>query len=255
MLEKVTRQLPVALAHIVTRERENDLTLINTIKLELEIKQLKERLNNAEREIKEKNIESSLGKSESKPVQSIGIQSNLSEIKERDDSEQDDESVSFQNRQQICTLQEKLQEFERWKEEQILQNSEFLNKVNSKIQEISASLEITRNQIEMKIADEMQTPLSSADDLEEMLTKKVHEIGKTAAANLEDIAKKIEINYNEKLQLVEKELNKLIKQYIVEKDRTYESAEVIDVSSKLIDDNESNPTQDNEAKESRNLQT
>ncbi|XP_065354537.1 cilium assembly protein DZIP1L [Calliphora vicina] len=215
-------------AQSLLKDRENDLTLINTIKLELEIKQLKERLNNAEREIKERSTESiikeisrnetvALEKHDQISVHSIGIQSNLSEIKEKDENSEDDLSSSSQSRQQLCMLQEKLQEFEKWKEEQKSQNSEFLSEVNIKLQDLSTALELTRNQMEHEVDNEKQKPTTSIKDLEILLNKKVEDIGKASATKLEEVVNKMEMNYKEKLEQLERELTKLNEQALLQK--------------------------------------
>ncbi|XP_037808405.1 zinc finger protein DZIP1L isoform X2 [Lucilia sericata] len=210
------------------KDRENDLTLINTIKLELEIKHLKERLSNAEREIKEKNTEprltngsplptETLEKSEQISVHSIGIQSNLSEIKEKDDNSDDDMSSSSQSRQQMCMLQEKLQEFEKWKEEQKIQNSKFLTEVNNKLQELGSALELTKNQMEHELDSDKQNPPSSVKDLEILLSKKLEDISKASTAKLEAVVNKLEMSYKDKLDQLERELIKIHEQSIVQK--------------------------------------
>ncbi|KAI8121851.1 hypothetical protein FF38_03989 [Lucilia cuprina] len=209
------------------KDRENDLTLINTIKLELEIKHLKERLNNAEREIKENNTESrvkngstlpteTLEKSEQISVHSIGIQSNLSEIKEKNDNSDDDLSSSSQSRQQMYMLKEKLQEFEKWKEEQKSQNSKFLTEVNKKLQELGSALELTRSQMEHELDSDKQNPTSSVKDLEILLSKKLEDISKASTAKLEAVVNKMEISYKDKLDQLERELLKLNEQSIVQ---------------------------------------
>jgi len=66
------------------RDKDTDVHLINTIKMELEIKQLKERLNAAEKNIKER----STGSKRVSPRQeqrTVGIQSNLAEPKDKDE--------------------------------------------------------------------------------------------------------------------------------------------------------------------------
>lgn len=80
----------------------DDLTLINTIKLELEIKQLKEELNKINRIEKERDNKI---EEPSKTFTSIGIQSNLDEVKDKDDSEE--------NLKSLFKKQEKM--LENWK--------------------------------------------------------------------------------------------------------------------------------------------
>ena len=201
--------------HSLLKERENDMALINTIKLELEIKQLKERLNNTEKEIKDKNIESN-NTYPTKSIEtalepkisthSIGIQSNLSEIKERDDKSDDDLSISSENRQKLCLLQEKLQDFERWKEEQKVQNSEFLTEINKKLKEFSAALEVAKNN---DMHEQKVGTSSAVENLEMLLSKRIEDIGKANASKLDEIVNKIETNYKDKLDKLEAELKKI----------------------------------------------
>lgn len=207
------------------KDRENDLTLINTIKLELEIKQLKERLSNAEREIKEKNTETNIKnvtattsyeRSEQISVHSIGIQSNLSEIKEKDDNSEDDLSSSSQGRHQLTMLEDKLQEFDKWKEEQKNQNSEFLTEINSKLQELSSALELTRKQREQDLDNGKQSSIPSIENLEIFLNKKLEDIGNASAAKLKTVVNKMELDYKVKLEQLEKELIKLNEKTILE---------------------------------------
>lgn len=207
------------------KDRENDLTLINTIKLELEIKQLKERLSNAEREIKEKNTETNIKnvtattsyeRSEQISVHSIGIQSNLSEIKEKDDNSEDDLSSSSQGRHQLTMLEDKLQEFDKWKEEQKNQNSEFLTEINSKLQELSSALELTRKQREQDLDNGKQSSIPSIENLEILLNKKLEDIGNASAAKLKTVVNKMELDYKVKLEQLEKELIKLNEKTILE---------------------------------------
>ncbi|CAO1389462.1 unnamed protein product [Diamesa hyperborea] len=94
---------------------DKDSNLINTIKLELEIKQLKERLNNSEKELMDnrktvvqecqKCIENSL-----KQFLNVGIQSNF-EVKEKDEKEKD--YIEKRDLQDILGSQ--LKQFEEWK--------------------------------------------------------------------------------------------------------------------------------------------
>lgn len=209
------------------KERENDLTLINTIKLELEIKQLKERLNNAEREIKEGHItpitrfskeQRHDDKSEKLSVQSIGIQSNLSEIKEKDENSEDDSSNSSQNRDQLCLLQEKLKEFDIWKEEQKNQNTEFLTEINNKLQDLGTALEITKNQKEPTSNNENLRLSPSVEDLEIFLSRKVEDMGKASAAKLEEVVTKMEMTYKGKIDELEKAIKKISEQPIIPKE-------------------------------------
>ncbi|CAO1405826.1 unnamed protein product [Diamesa serratosioi] len=91
---------------------DKDSNLINTIKLELEIKQLKERLNTSEKELMDnkkmeckKCLENSL-----KQYYNVGIQSNF-EVKEKDEREKD--YIEKRDLQEILSSQ--LKQFEEWK--------------------------------------------------------------------------------------------------------------------------------------------
>lgn len=216
------------LPHTQFTDRENDLALINTVKLELEIKHLKERLNNAEKEIKENNIDSrnkcpiKITESVAVPkisAQSIGIQSNLSEIKEKDDKSDDELSTSTENRQHLYLLQEKFKDFEKWKEEQKVQNSEFLMEINKKFKEFSAALEISKN---ISTHDDKLHTTSSVEDLETILSKRIEDMGKTNASKLDEIMNKIEMNCRDKLEKLEAEFKNINDKNTHCKSKTYD---------------------------------
>lgn len=109
------------------KDKDTDLHLINTIKMELEIKQLKERLNAAERNIKERGT----GSKRASPRQeqrSVGIQSNLAEHKEKDEGSeiQANESEASERKQQMTGLAERLRSFEEWQEQLKQSNEQFI---------------------------------------------------------------------------------------------------------------------------------
>ncbi|XP_050341955.1 cilium assembly protein DZIP1L [Bactrocera neohumeralis] len=221
-----------------TKEREhNDLQLINAIKLELEIKQLKERLNNAERDIRERNMTTSNSsrrgtpREPTKTVKSIAIQSELLEIKEQDDgadatlnSASTDSSEMRERKAQLNKLQTKIQEFEAWRQMQQTNNEESIAEINRKLGEIVHTLEETKTAptmtpvtatVEPKVEEERidAATLSrhgspSVEDLERLLTQKVVEIGQKSAEKLEEFVHNMEANYKEKLDELEREIKK-----------------------------------------------
>uniref|UniRef100_A0A1B0GDS2 C2H2-type domain-containing protein n=1 Tax=Glossina morsitans morsitans TaxID=37546 RepID=A0A1B0GDS2_GLOMM len=207
---------------LIAKEREHDLNLINTIKLELEIKQLKERLNNAEREIKEKSLSNSKrstpqpnrspkGTEELKSKQSIGIQSNLTELKERDDNNEN----AIDHKDQILILQEKLNDFETWKQTQKEENSEFFRDIQKKLGELTEAFEACKNQKE-KTQDEIEQEIHnvhstapSIEHLEDFLSRKVEDISKQSSDKLEKMILKLQQNYKEKLEEMQNDFKKV----------------------------------------------
>uniref|UniRef100_A0A1I8MWR6 Uncharacterized protein n=1 Tax=Musca domestica TaxID=7370 RepID=A0A1I8MWR6_MUSDO len=198
------------------KDRENDLSLINTIKLELEIKRLKERLNNAERKIKEgveatspsgtKNKCNSNTPTPIAPIatNSIGIQSNLTETKEQD--EKKDESPHIcQRAEQISNLHESLLDLSKWKEEQRHQSSECLAEINKKLKELT---EVIEQQKQHRPDELPSTSKASIDELDAWLSLKVDEISELTFGKLNEVVKRMESNYKEKLETLETELLK-----------------------------------------------
>jgi len=108
------------------RDKDTDVHLINTIKMELEIKQLKERLNAAEKNIKER----STGSKRVSPRQeqrTVGIQSNLAEPKDKDeDSGQARRSEDSERKEQLTGLAERLSSFEEWQMQLKQSNEQFI---------------------------------------------------------------------------------------------------------------------------------
>ncbi|KAI9580265.1 zinc finger protein DZIP1L [Glossina fuscipes] len=215
---KVERKLETPC--LIAKEREHDLNLINTIKLELEIKQLKERLNNAEREIKEKSLSNSKrstpqpngkGTEELKSKQSIGIQSNLTELKEKDDNNEN----AIEHKDQILILQEKLNDFETWKQTQKEENSEFFRDIHKKLSELTEAFEGCKHQKE-KAQDEIEQEIHnihstapSIEYLEDFLFRKVEDISKQSSDKLEKMVLKLEQNYKEKLKELQNDFKKI----------------------------------------------
>ncbi|XP_011189646.1 cilium assembly protein DZIP1L [Zeugodacus cucurbitae] len=222
-----------------TKEREhNDLQLINAIKLELEIKQLKERLNNAERDIRERNTAVSNSRRDTprepaKTVKSIAIQSELVETKEQDDgadatlnstSASTDSSEMRERKAQLTNLQTKIQEFEAWRQTQQTNNEESIAEINRKLGEIVHTLEEAKAAptvspvtavAETKVEEECMDAAAltrrgspSVEDLERLLTQKVVEIGQKSAEKLEEFVHNMEVNYKEKLNELEREIKK-----------------------------------------------
>uniref|UniRef100_A0A1A9V641 C2H2-type domain-containing protein n=1 Tax=Glossina austeni TaxID=7395 RepID=A0A1A9V641_GLOAU len=208
---------------LIAKEREHDLNLINTIKLELEIKQLKERLNNAEREIKEKSLSNSKRSTpqppnrspkrteELKSTQSIGIQSNLTELKEKDDN---NENV-IEHKDQILILQAKLNDFETWKQRQKEENSEFFRDIHQKLGELTEAFEACKNRKE-KTQDEIEQEVHnvhstapSIEHLEDLLSRKVEDISKQSSDKLEKMILKLQQNYKEKLEEMQNDFKKV----------------------------------------------
>ncbi|XP_012162674.1 zinc finger protein DZIP1L [Ceratitis capitata] len=221
----------------VVKERENnDLQLINAIKLELEIKQLKERLNNAERDIRERSIAASNSRRTTpreppKNVKSIAIQSDLLETKEQDDeanmtldSNSTDNSEVRERKAQLTKLQMKIQEFEEWRVAQQTNNKDSIAEINRKLSEIVQTLEDVKSQptttnvitvapkAEAECNDIEAPPARngspSVEDLERLLTEKVVEIGQKSAEKLEEFVQNMETNYKEKLEELEREIKK-----------------------------------------------
>ncbi|XP_073814864.1 DAZ interacting zinc finger protein 1 [Musca autumnalis] len=200
------------------KDRENDLSLINTIKLELEIKHLKERLNNAERKFKEGTATPSSSREKNEcenqvthpahpATNSIGIQSNLSEMKEQD--EKIGSPHLCHSVEQLSHLNESLLDLNRWKEEQRHQSSEFLVEINSKLKELTDAIEQQKQQMPNQ---DISTSKATLDELDALLSRKVEEIGKTTFNKLNDVVYKLECNYKEKLEELERKADQQTQQ-------------------------------------------
>ncbi|XP_013099120.1 cilium assembly protein DZIP1L [Stomoxys calcitrans] len=197
------------------KDKGNDLTLINTIKLELEIKHLKERLNNAEMKIKDglkatttppaTNRDDGKQTGKSSPMVSVGIQSNLTEVKEQDDQTEKLATHECQHASQIVDLQDKLEDLHQWKEEQKIQNSTFLDEINKLFNNV---MESTQDLRQRKLESEIMTPSQSMEHLDALLSKKVEEIGESTVARLSDVVSRLESSYTHKLEELQSTLAK-----------------------------------------------
>ncbi|KAH8360041.1 hypothetical protein KR093_010256 [Drosophila rubida] len=207
----------------ISKDKDNDVQLINTIKMELEIKHLKERLNAAERNIKER---SSSSRHHASPrqdqatgttqVRSVGIQNNLAEYKDKDEhSSEAIGSEASERKEQLHGLAERLSNFEVWQTQLKQSNEQFIQDINLKLEDLSHALEQTKQRAESKVTtvaaatteDRIATPC--LDDLERMLSEKVAEIGKVSANKLEQVVYQLEIGYKDKLEALERELKRL----------------------------------------------
>lgn len=206
------------LAGSTVREKDNDMQLINTIKMELEIKQLKERLNAAERNIKERSGSSKLQPQDqvitAMPMRHVGIQSNLADYKEKDElSSEAAESEASERKEQLHGLAERLSSFEAWQAQLKQSNEDFIKGINQKLEDLTIALEQTKQHAETKAAtpataeDRVATPC--LEDLERILTEKVAEIGKVSANKLEEVVQQLEVGYKEKLEALERDLKRL----------------------------------------------
>lgn len=201
----------------VSKDRDNDMQLINTIKMELEIKQLKERLNAAERNIRERSGDSCRQPVAASPrqadqatttidVRNVGIQSNLSETKEKDELSYDSE-VS-ERKAQLHGLAERLSSFETWQTQLKQSNDQFIRDINQKLEDLSQALEMSKRE-QPKEPAEGQVISPCLDDLERILSDKVAEIGKVSNNKLEEVVHHLEMGYKDKLEALERELKRL----------------------------------------------
>ncbi|XP_016985823.1 zinc finger protein DZIP1 [Drosophila rhopaloa] len=192
------------------RDKDTDMHLINTIKMELEIKQLKERLNAAERNIKER----STGSKRVSPRQeqrTVGIQRNLAESKEKDEiSGEALQSEASERKEQLTGLADRLSTFEEWQTQLKQSNEQFIQDINKRLEGLSHALEQSKQASATTpppLEDRVTTPC--LDDLERILTEKVAEIGKISANRLEEVVFHLEMGYKEKLEALERELKEL----------------------------------------------
>lgn len=202
----------------VSRDRDNDMQLINTIKMELEIKQLKERLNAAERNIKERSGDSCRQPVAASPrqadqatttidVRNVGIQSNLSETKEKDELSR--ESEVSERKAQLNGLAERLSSFETWQTQLKQSNEQFIRDINQKLEDLSQALEMSKQREQPNEPAEGQVISPCLDDLERILSDKVAEIGKVSNNKLEEVVHHLEMGYKDKLEALERELKRL----------------------------------------------
>ncbi|XP_067633734.1 cilium assembly protein DZIP1L isoform X2 [Eurosta solidaginis] len=227
------------------KEREhNDLQLINAIKLELEIKQLKERLNNAERDIRERRAapvttSTTPREPQAKTLKNAAVQSELQETKEQDGIWDAIKSSEMHERKaQLNNLQAKIQEFETWRETQQANNQDSIAEINRKLNEIVQTLEETKalptvatpvatvepsgdqklegfNVNDMNALQRRGSP--TVEGIERLLTEKVVEIGQKSAEKLEEFVHNMEANYKEKLEELEREIRKRNEQESISK--------------------------------------
>ncbi|KAH8414156.1 hypothetical protein KR222_009584 [Zaprionus bogoriensis] len=209
----------------VGKERDNDMQLINTIKMELEIKQLKERLNAAERNIKERSGSSCRQPIAASPrqdratatleVRTVGIQSNLAEHKERDElgSEAPEcESESRERKAQLHGLAERLSLFEAWQAQLKQSNEQFIRDINHRLEELTQALELSKQRAEPQqpvATAEERVATPCLEDLERILTEKVAEIGTVSANKLDQVVHHLEMGYKDKLEALERQLKLL----------------------------------------------
>ena len=139
---------------------DKDSNLINTIKLELEIKQLKERLNNSEKELMDnrkivlqecqKCIENSL-----KQFLHVGIQSNF-EVKEKDEKEKD----YIEKRDLQGILGSQLKQFEEWK---IAEEKKYSSEILDLRTKLDKTIELLKHKEESTVIPEPVTPMNIAE--------------------------------------------------------------------------------------------
>lgn len=226
-----------------------DQALINTIKLELELKHLKERLSQTEREVKERNVNVMVPTLTSAPevirtFQHIAIQSNLTESKEIDESNKDeDESVPAKDATFVVMendkcdenaeddkcqeeklpspaaednvlsqqLEEQLNNFEEWKKDQQKQNEGFMMTIQEKIQHLTLAVE---HQINKKLAIEESVNTaaeSTLPDFEKLLNTKMENMTSVNISRLENIVMKMNTDYNNRLERLQKDLSNYMK--------------------------------------------
>lgn len=210
-----------------TASRDKDRNLINAIKLELEIKQLKERLNVAEKSIKEKSAASPITEGNSIGIQienrnemkNIGIQSNLEEPKEKDEEE-------FRKSEILSELHGKLSEFEHWKEEEKLNNVKnltMLDDLQQKLQTVVETIDERTKMDEELLKSIVSNALASVprsvessdksnspriEDFQKILTETVSKLNEKNSEQLNEVVKKIQHSYEEKLSALQVEIHK-----------------------------------------------
>lgn len=134
--------------------KDKDSNLINTIKLELEIKQLKERLNLAEKELMESSKSRAVPACEvcvrnaRKTFHSIAVQSNFEE-KEKDDFEKDEITQLLHNQ---------MRQFEEWKTNEELRYRAEINELRSKLDDTIDAMKHSTAQRELPAPVPMPAP-------------------------------------------------------------------------------------------------
>ncbi|XP_037945240.1 kinesin-related protein 4-like [Teleopsis dalmanni] len=216
-----------------TKDIDNDMQLINAIKFELEIKQLKERLNVAEKEIRERkkenvktsgeelikenvHVQISPAKEEQESkvtvTQSIGIQSNLIEVKEADDTSVISDTEVREQIEQLRDLQLKIQDIETWREEHNSNNEDCIAEINEKLADIVQTIgkSITNlDTIEEKSNSRQEQNSPTVEDLERLLSQKMEEISMVSVQKIEEVVQNLQLSYREKLYELENEVKRL----------------------------------------------
>ncbi|KAL7035406.1 hypothetical protein ACKWTF_008350 [Chironomus riparius] len=144
-------------SHMSRKHRESkDLDLINAIKLELEVKQLKEKLNLTEKELMDsKNVscEKCL-ENEKRIFKNIGIQSN-SEEKEKDDLEKENTSEKFRDYSENIRqmMADQMKQFQEYKEYDDKRHKEEISELKAMLDKAMETLK----QNEIKRAEQQQS--------------------------------------------------------------------------------------------------
>lgn len=240
-----------------TCSRDKDRNLINAIKLELEIKQLKERLNVAEKSIKEKSSSNLIvpeGNSigiqieNQSEMKNVGIQSNLEEHKEKDEEE-------GRRNELLSELHGKLSEFEHWKEEEKLNNKKCIDDLQQKLQSVVETIDQKTKKDEELLRDIVSNALASVpvappvsvgssdksnsprmEDFQKILTETVSKLNEKNSEQLNEVVKKIQNSYEDKLTALEVEIHKqneqLTKSIVVKEKISSKHAEPESISPK-----------------------
>lgn len=189
--------------HPVQESIDKDSNLINTIKLELEIKQLKEKLNATEKELMEVNGKpmecAKCCENSQRRFQSVAIQSNFEE-KEKDDVEKD--AV-------LEMLNEQKKHFEKWKRQEETNYRAEVSQLRNKLDETIAMLKENAEKKEVpappspaprRMVKAMEPPDESVwkDRYEEL--EKMHEQHQQRMAST---VQSIENAFNKKLAMIE----------------------------------------------------
>jgi zinc finger protein DZIP1 len=205
-----------------------DLNLINTIKLELEVKHLKERLNNAEKELHDRRTDTLQptpivvatpvpsprrfscscscrnNDQPTKSVQDVGIQSNLDEAKEADDKTVD----LLEMMERMCEAQSELAQ--KWKplNDQRLQNQPGGREVELFTQKFEHLESLVTN-----LSQNLETMRSRPDSGEEkavnqLIRTKISEIERSQELGQQKL-QELDSAYGEKLGDIRTELGKL----------------------------------------------
>lgn len=199
----------------VQESKDKDSNLINTIKLELEIKQLKEKLNVTEKELvdvaKKEPMEcENCKRNAGKMFQSVAIQSNFEE-KEKDDVEKDAISELLKNQ---------MRNFEQWKHEEEARYREEIIELRTKLDD---TIQMMKQNVSEKVKENPPSPAprhlivpeklvesSKSDDT--LWKSRYKELEKMYEDNQQRMAltvKSIEATYNEKMSKFEESVKNL----------------------------------------------